>query len=155
MTKADLLRAKTEEADATLQLVKARALRRLSLGRLASAMGLPPTDSFEVARLPELDYKEQLDEIDLLMKEAIKQRPELQAALAGITAAEAELKKAEARYWPEITLKTEYGWQDSALPPDRQRWFAGIGLSFPLFDGFSRETDIQRTRASIKEAEAG
>jgi len=155
VTKADLLRAETERADATLQLVRARALRRLSLGRLAAAMGLRPTASFDVVGLPEQEYKQQLAEIDRLMKEALRQRPELQAALAGISATEAELKKAEARYWPEITLRTDYGWQDSALPPDREHWFTGIGLSFPLFDGFNREAEIRRAGASVEEAKAG
>jgi TolC family type I secretion outer membrane protein len=153
VARSDVLKAETEEADADLQLVRARSQVRISRGSLANAMGLKPSESFEVAELPENSRQREPADINLLMTEAAK-RPELRAALARVEADRAKLNTAKARYWPQVTLNTDYGWRDRTFVLTRAEWSLGVGISWPLFDGFNREYAVRRARSDLAEAKA-
>lgn len=154
VARSDVLKAGTEKADADLQLVRARSRVRISRGQLANAMGLKPSESFEVAKLPLNPHQRELADAGKLMAEAAERRPELRAILAGVESNRAKIHAANARYWPDITLNTDYGWRDRTFVPDRHEWSLGIGLSLPLFDGFNREYAIRRAKSDLAETTA-
>ena len=154
VTRSDVLRAETQRASAELSLVRSRNSIHVAHGRLARAMGLRPSQRFEVAELPGDAHREQLPNVDRLMTEATRSRPELAAALARIEAKRAEVKAARARYWPTITANASAGRKDTRLLPDREEWSAGVGLSLPLFTGFERSYQLRRARAEVARAAA-
>jgi len=149
VARSDVLRAETEQADANLQLVRARSQVRITRGQLANRMGLQPSASFALAELPRNPHQQELADIKKLMLEATAQRPELRAALARIEFNEAQVKAAKTSYWPKITLNTDYGWQGRTFVPDRKEWSLGISIALPLFDGFNREHAIRRTKSDL------
>jgi len=154
VAKSDVLKAETEKANADLLLVRARSEVRIAWGILANAMGLKPSESFEVAELPRNPHEQELADIKRLMAEAVAGRPGLRAALARVESARAKVKAGGARYWPKITLNADYGWRDRTFMPDRDEWALGLGLTWPLFDGFNREYTIRRARSDLERAVA-
>ena len=154
VTRSDVLRAETQRASAELSLVRSRNSIQVAHGRLARAMGLRVSQTFEVAELPEDAHREELPNMDRLLVEAARNRPELAAALARIEAKRAEVKAARARYWPAITANAGAGRKDTRFLPDREEWSVGVGLSIPLFTGFERSHKLRRARAELARAAA-
>jgi len=149
VAKSDLLKAETEKADADLQLVRARSQVRIARGQLANTMGLRPSKSFEVAELPQNNQQQEVADIDLLMAQVAKLRPELRAALARVESARMKVKAGKTLYWPKVTLNADYGWRDRSFLPDRDEWSLGLGLTLPLFDGLKREYTILRAESDL------
>jgi len=149
VARSDVLKVETEKADADLLLVRAHSQVRIVRGQLANAMGLKPSQSFEVAELPKNPRQRELADIRKLMAKAAVRRPELQAALARVESKAAKVNAAKARYWPKLTFNADYGLRDRSFVPDRGEWSLGVGLAFPFFDGFNREYSIHRAKADL------
>ena len=149
VARSDVLKAETEKANADLLQVRARSQARIARGQLANAMGLKPSESFEVVELPQNPHQQELADIKRLMAQASRRRPELRAALARIDSARANVKAGNARYWPRMTLNADYGWRDRTFVPDRDEWSFGVGISWPLFDGLNREYTVRRAKSDL------
>ena len=149
VSKSDVLKAETEKAEADLEMVRARNEVRIARGQLANVMGISPSESFEVAELPQNRHQRELEDVERLMAEAAESRPELRAALARVESSQAEVKAANARYWPEATLNADYGWRDRTFVPVLDEWFVSIGVTLPLFDGLNRENSIRRAKSDL------
>ena len=154
VARSDVLKAETEKASADLLLVRARSEVQIARGRLANTMGLQPSESIEVAPLPPDPHDQELADIKRLMAIAASNRPGLRAALARVESARAKIEAGKARYWPEITLNTDYGWRDRSFVPTDDEWSFGVGLTWPLFDGFHREYTIKRAKAELARSAA-
>jgi len=136
--KFDVLTAETEKANADLALVRARNTRRIAHGQLANRMGLHVSQVFEIEELPHDVHQEELADIELVLEEAALARPELQAALAVITARGADAAAVGAEYLPQVSANVDYGLRDELFLPSGDEWTVGLGLELPLFAGFSR-----------------
>ena len=154
--RSDVLKAKTEKADAELELVGTKKARRLAKGNLVSAMGFKVSTPIEITDMPEDTYpgevENEIENMDRLLEEAAKNRPELLAAVAAVKSAESDIQEAGSRYWPKITANADYGWVDDSFFPDRDQWSVGLGLSFPLFTGFERGFQVERARRDLDQA---
>ena len=155
VAKSDVLKAETEKAGADLEPVRARSQIRIARGQLANAMGIKPSESFQVAELPRNQHQRELTDVKRLMAEASTHRPELRAALARVESNRANVKTASARYWPAVTLNADYGWRDRTFVPDRNEWSLGLGITWPLFDGFIREHAVRRAKSDPAGSVAG
>ena len=149
VTRADVLRAETQRAEAELLLVQARNGVQISHGRLARAMGLPVHAPFEIAELPVEVRREELPRIEQLLDETARNRPELRGALARIEASRAAVAETRAAWWPNLSADVSAGRKDTAFVPEREEWSVGMSLSYPLFDGAERRRRLQRTRADL------
>lgn len=150
----DVLKAETEKADSDLALVRARSLVRIAQGRLAQAMGLRVSESFEVEDLPQDLRKQELADVERLLEEAARQRPELQAARAQVEARRADVSAATSEYWPTVAAFGDYGWRDQESPHVRDEWAVGVGVNLPLFMGFGRAYRGERARSDLARAVA-
>jgi len=152
VSKSDVLRAETEKADAELNLVRARNAVEIAQGRLASAMGVYVSTSFEIADLPESHYEQQIDDMQALLDEAASNRPELKTSLAQVRTQEAAVRLAESRYWPAIAVDTGLGWIGRSFPPDQRQWTIGAAIDLPLFTGFDRNYQLHASKADLDRA---
>jgi outer membrane protein TolC len=153
--RSDVLKAETEKADADLTLVSAKSTIRIAEGALASAMGLKVSVPLDIVEIPESSRVRESEEMDRLLDEAMRNRPELLAAVAGIRSKQAGIEEARSQYWPKINASAGYGWVDDGFPPNQEQWSIGLGLSFPLFTGFKRGYQAERARADTEQAKAG
>jgi len=152
--KSDVLKAVTEKANAELAAVRGESAVRIGKGRLANAIGLRVTDSFDVAPVADPQYRDTMSGLAALLAEASTNRPELQTALAEIDARRAQIETVRAQDWPIVSVTGEYGWKDRDFVPDRDEWTAGIAVSLPLFTGFERTYSEMRAKADMEKAKA-
>jgi len=154
VAKSDVLRAQTEKADASLNLVRAKNAVHVAKGRLASAMGLRVSADFQVADTPEVDYTQGLADIEALLDEAAQNRSELKNALAQVRIQEAAVRIAKSRYWPAVAFDTGFGWLGRSILPSQEQWTAGLALDLPLFTGFDRTYQLHASKADLARAVA-
>ncbi|MFP4028412.1 MAG: TolC family protein [Candidatus Brocadiia bacterium] len=152
VSRADVLKAETELADARLQLVRAKSQVRVARGELASVMNLEVSAPLRVEDVPEKTRQREMAAVEKLLTEAAGQRPELQAALADVQKNQSALKAARAGYWPKLSASADYGWRDEHFAPNEEEWSVGLGLSLPLFTGFERSYRIRRREEELRKA---
>src|SRR5918996_493857 len=151
-TRSDLLRAELERNTADRALLEARTQRETAayaLGRQIGADGAVDADADAQTAMPPA----QIDE-EKFVNEVLQQSPDVRLAEASLRSAQAGVQVARSEYFPQLSLGTGYDWRwgtGSAVPVD-SGWSVGLGLSYPLFDGFRREETA--TRARVQESVA-
>jgi outer membrane protein TolC len=147
-----LLRAEIDRARAEQDLEAARAAYGSARAALATALDRQGS-AFEV-EMPaaEPSIPEELD----LEASAVRERPEVLAAAAALTAAERARAAARAGYLPSVGAFAREQWSDPAgLSGERRSWAVGLALSWNVLDGTRREAQLREAGARVAEAEAG
>ncbi len=152
VAKSDVLKAQAEKAAADLDMVRAKNARHVAKGRLASAMGLRVSVDVQVADIPEGAYRQEMAEIEPLLEEAARNRPELKTALAQVRSQEAAVRVAESRYWPAVAADTGFGWLGRSFFPSQEQWSVGLAVDLPLFTGFDRTYQLHSSKADLARA---
>jgi outer membrane protein TolC len=104
--------------------------------------------------MPEDSRRHELNDVQELLEEAAKGRPELHRALADVAAKRAEIGAARAGFWPTVHAEAEYGWKDREFVPEQDEWSAGLWLNLPFFAGFDRVYQVRHAESELARAEA-
>ncbi len=151
-TRSDLLRSQVDLNNARLSLLNAENDARAATFALARSMGVrervAPAEEATLA-VDSLDYDRRQ-----LMEMALERGPTVTSARAASEAAEAEIATARSSYLPNLRFQGGWAWQNSDFPPENRSWSLSLQGSYPLFDGFQRETRVYRARARATAAEA-
>ncbi|HEX5437085.1 MAG TPA: TolC family protein [Gemmatimonadaceae bacterium] len=155
-TIADVLQAKTALAEAQLALETTQGNLQAARGALAVAMGLPANTPYDIAR-PEhvIPIRHIAESVDSLIDQAVSTRPDLQAARAQVQQSLAQVRVSKSLSMPALMLSGNAGRTFSS-----ENAFSGnsyaltLGLSFPIFTGFSRSYDIMNAEAQAEAARA-
>jgi outer membrane protein TolC len=149
----DTLRARVQLQAQQETLITARNDLEKQRIALARVIGLPVQQKFRlVNRVP---YRP-LPEVNLENSYALalKTRPDYQAALASLRAAQFTRSSAWKQRLPSIGFSGEYGvlgFNPSSLSPN---WTAAATLKIPFFEGGRIEADIQQSEAVLKQRQA-
>jgi outer membrane protein len=151
-TKADVLQARTALAQAQLALDTADAQVQTTHTKLAVAFGAPASTPYDVAaRAEDLDVADVTQNVDSLIDEALRRRPELQAARASVRAAHADVRAARGALFPSVSLSASSGYTDANVSALTGRNYGlSVGVSLPLFRGFANRYDIARAQAGVQ-----
>jgi outer membrane protein len=154
-TRSDLLRAQLELNTARGDLLQARTERdaaQLSLGRLIGADEAVTATRGAESRLGPIGDAEAAALLDAIAGQA----PAVLAARAQTESAAAGVDAARSQYLPSISVSSGYNWQnqDPAFDQSRTNWSVGVGVSYPLFNGYQREESVVRARAQQTAAQA-
>src|SRR5256714_1159898 len=148
-TIADVLQARTALSQEQLNLETTQGNLQAARGSLASALGLPANLPFELEPLPAAMPGGMLTHIvDSVLNDALRNRPDLAASRAQAAAAYSQVRVAHSAEFPSLNL-TGNGARTYTSPTT----FAGpsysvaLGLSIPIFSGFSRQYDVAAARA--------
>ena len=152
--KVDVLRAEVEVAEAKLALTRASGLTRTIRGQLSIAMGLPAASRFEIDTGSHQAVSPALSAPEEIIGEALRARPEINAALQQISADEAGVAAAKSAYRPRLYAEAGYNYRDNDFPPEDEEWLVALNLNWTLFSGFSRKHDVNRARAELSRQEA-
>jgi outer membrane protein len=153
-TVADVLQAQTELARAQLALETARGQIQVVRGVVATAVGIPPTTKLDVTQSlsQEFPVKSVSAEVEALIKAAEAESPILAAARAELLKAQSHEAKIKAEGWPSlraVAVLNQYyhanEWKDGHV--------GTIGVTFPLFTGFSHSYDVLQARTDKQLAE--
>ena len=118
---------------------------------LAVLLGKPPTASLAVGTYD----LETMPAFPLtgVPAELLRNRPDVRAAFARLQAADYRVAAARADRLPAIRLSGGVGYSADDIANVFDDWFVNLagGLTAPLFDGRSREAEVQRTLAVVEE----
>ena len=87
--------------------------------------------------------------------EAVAARtPFLEALVVEKEALKLDLKSAKAEFFPQVYANAHVGRTGSYWPPDNDEWSVGVTLTFPLFEGGRRWTEVSKARAVLNQIQA-
>lgn len=89
--------------------------------------------------------------LEKIIEEAKIERPEIRAERANRGVLEARVTQAKSTYFPTLSLSSSYGWQGNEFLDQHSDWSAGINLSLPIFNGFSRKAQVKEATLSLKD----
>lgn len=119
---------------------------------LANTMGMSWRDSVRPAD-PEIAYEPVAGNLDAMVGNAYQFSPDWAKVEAGIQAAQGALKTARSGHYPKLAVTGEVHkwWNDYdnglATRENREGWSVGVGLEFPLFEGFLIRNKISEAKA--------
>lgn len=148
-TRSDSLRSAFELTQARQQLLTAQTNRRNAAFALGALIGY---DGPVAPRVEEPLVREPLELADAeLYQLAIEQSPGVQTAQANVRSSEAAVSSSRSQWWPSLSLSGGYTWnnQQLSLNQGSTSWSTGISLSYPIFNGFSREDANARADVNL------
>ena len=156
-TRSDSLTAMVDYGNSQLQLIQARAnlqYAQVNFGRIIGMDGA-------VAPVPDTSLELRLGPLDTaaLRREALATAPAVRQSEASLLAARAALAAQRAQWMPTISATWSQNWSRSTAGirdtiPWLGSWSVGLALSYPLFNGFQRETSIATADANTITAQA-
>jgi outer membrane protein len=150
----DLAQARTDVANAQVQLITSENGYATAKAQLNQAMGVvQPTDydvaNDELAALPEEDQP-----IDPLVKIAFSARPELASIAKQIEAQERTLRATRANYGPQLGASTAFTEAGASLDNLQWNWNGAITLTWPLFQGMLVPAQVREAEANLANVKA-
>jgi outer membrane protein len=163
-TLPDVLEARSATAQADYDLQAAIGATEIAHGDLANALGISPTNQFQVESIQDLHIPTELDDtVEKSIDRALAQRPDLMQQVEQLRAAGSEIKAAKTAYLPTLTFNGygglsrsngQQGLSPGYYSPNQETWDARLSLTWNLFDGFARENRLARAKADQKQAQA-
>jgi outer membrane protein TolC len=149
----DTLRARVQlQTQQSLLITAQNDLEKQRIA-LARVIGLPVRQKFVlVNRVPYEPLPESA--VENAYERALQTRPDYQAALASLRAAQYSEQSAWQQRLPSIGFSGNYGvlgFTPGSMAPN---WTAAATLAIPIFQGGKVEADVQQSRAVLKERQA-
>lgn len=129
----DVIRARVGVTEARLHLVSADYLARVAAGRLATAVGLPPETTLNVAPEAAALAPPLAVGLEESMVRALEARPALAAGQSHVDAARGSVDAVPSQFGPMLSTDWRLGWRDSAWLPEDRDWSVGVALQWTLF----------------------
>jgi HAE1 family hydrophobic/amphiphilic exporter-1 len=158
--KFDVTNAEVELNQARLELIRARNVFNNALASLKTRIGLDQSSDLEISiSFPTLSNAVNLEHV---LSEALKRRPEIQNIEARIDGGEATLKAAKGGYYPNLNASGSYGYYDQypagqgedLFQEKNKRWNVGLSLNIPIFEGFVTQRKVSESVAVIESLQA-
>ena len=149
--KVALLRAEIDRAQAEQDLLRSR--NNFASSKIALATLLDRRDDFDVEIPP--SPKAPPGELPTLEEEALRERPDVQAAATDLELAEGLKDGIYYQYAPSIGAFARGNWANfSGLAGQEWTWAVGLALTWNLFDGGLREANLREAQARVVDASA-
>ncbi len=153
-TRSDVLRAQLDLNNAKQAVLSTQTAQRtagFTLGVLIGTNGQVnvQVDSLAVPRpLPMTDQQ--------LIATALDNSPSVLTSEAAVTTARAGASVAKAQYFPTLRASSGYDWsnQEATFANGNTSWNLRFSLNYPLFNGFSRESQVANADVQIRNATA-
>src|SRR5215470_11276487 len=165
-TRPELANARQQTAQAAFDLEAVLEKERDSQVTLAESVGITPTTPMQLVDFSALPPPAELqDTVEKTIDRALEKRPDLIARVAALRAAEAELRRARAAYWPTLSLHGDVGTilGKARITADGKStgWFGatqpdyGIGLflEWEIFDGGARRRRVEIAKSERRTAQ--
>ena len=150
----DLAQARTDRANAAVQLINAQNTYETAKAQLNQAMGVEGPTDYEVASdtLPALEGEEQ--PLDALLQEALDHRPDYASFQQQARAQELTLRSVKGGYGPALGVSTGVNDIGPALDSTVWNWNATVTLTWNIFQGGLTRAQSQEAQANLDAARA-
>lgn len=153
-TIADVLQARSNSAQAKLELVQNEGNSKIYKGQLATAVGWQADRDFGIdGKNQSLPMTEMSASVNQLVEKAKQTRPDIAAARASLLQAKAALYEARALSYPQLTGTGNTNWE-RMKNTDTTSYYGGFQLQVPIFHGFDFRNAAKAARADLELAEA-
>ena len=155
-TIADVLQARTAASQARLELETIEGNVQTTRGALALALGLPANLPYDVdSSAAAAPVAPLADSVNAIIATALQGRPDLAATRAEVEAAGAGISEARAGLLPSLGFSATGGRTYATTIPDGANSYTlSLGLTIPLFSGFSRQYDLSAAEFEAEAARA-
>jgi len=151
-TIADVLQAQTALSQAQLDAESTEGTLQTTRGALALALGLPANVPYDVEQPAHIPVATLADSVDTLIARAVSLRPDLAAAMADSASAHAHIGAVRAERLPSLLLSGNGGRTYIQNRGSGNNYTISLGLSIPLFAGFSRAYNQMQAEAQAQAA---
>lgn len=155
---------KTDFNDTTIMVESLRSMvsqleknELMSQAALANVVGLPARESVTPSAT-EIPFEPMAGNLDEWIGRSYEFSPDWNKLEAALRAAEGTVTTARSGYYPKLALTgslSRYwngGYQKGlASPQNITNWTAGVGVEFPLFDGFLTRNKVAEARARVEQ----
>jgi outer membrane protein len=150
----DLAQARTDRANAQVQLITAENAYETARAQLNQAMGIEGPADYDVAddTMPAVEGEDQ--PLETLLAEAIRARPDVASLEGQVRAQQAAIGSARGGYFPSLGVAA--GISDTGPDPARAvaNWNATATLTWSFFQGGLTAAQVREARASLTGIEA-
>jgi len=151
----DVTRAEAQLAEARSDLIGARRDRDMGRLTLRRRLGLPLDATVLLTdRLDGPALTEAAPAADSAVARAVRERPDVRAAVEGDRAAGDRLSAIRAEYLPSVGVFGDQGFAGGPYAHLLRTYSYGIRVSVPIFDGLRRSARAGEQTALLREAEA-
>lgn len=144
--KLDSLRLEAELRNAEAAYISADSALKISKTDLLAALGIKDFFDFTAGKFEAPAAKPVYSDISSYSASALDARPEAAAIKEKIKISEMTLKTTKADFWPILVMTATFSDAGTDIKTLGWNWGIGVGLSWPLFTGFS-------TYHSVKDAD--
>jgi outer membrane protein len=146
----DLAQARTEVANARVQLINAENSYRTAKAQLNQVMGVAQPTPFEVAddSLGPLDGEDQ--PLEPLLKEALNARPDLASMESQSRAVELTLRATRGGYGPRLSVLGTFTETGAGFGSLAFNVSAGAELLIPLWEGGLVQAQVREARSNLE-----
>lgn len=149
-TPADKLQAQTAYSQAALNRIQAEGNARSAAGVLANVMGLEANQPLMVSPpgvpTPDASFEQDLNR---LIAEARRLRPDLAAAEAQVKAAQANVDAVSASGKPSLSVTSNLNYTNSSISDPFHSSALGVVVTIPLFSGFNTTYRVKAAEAQV------
>ncbi|MCK4935181.1 MAG: TolC family protein [Simkaniaceae bacterium] len=151
----DEVQAKTKLLEQKLNIVTQKQTLNNAYTELVKQIGIPANEKIIMQDYPEQMITCAVDDLDALILEAMKNRPDLISAEANVLSKEKNLMANKRKIYPVIKGGFDIGRQyyQRGLNDD-YNFAARITLDYPLFQGFFIKNEVKQARGELEVARA-
>ncbi len=150
----DLAQAKTDRANAAVQVITAENGYETAKAQLNQAMGLEQSTDYDVADENMEAVTDEDAGIDKLLEDAIKTRPDLISLEYQIRAQKMIVRSVQGAYGPSIGASMTLNDAGTDITQMGWNWNAQITLTWPLFQGLLTWSQVKEQKAILEQVTA-
>ncbi len=150
----DLAQARTDRANAKVQLINAQVAYDTDKALLNQTMGVERETEYEVADPPAESVPGEDDSTDAILPVALKARPDLLSLARQIEAQELVTKSIKGSYAPSLGVSTSLSDGGADLGTLAWNWSATLGLNWQIFGGGITDAQMREARATTANLQA-
>jgi len=147
----EVTKAEVNLGNAKLEQIAAQNNFEIAKVNLQTIMAIEDSSfSYELEDSTELSISPYLLEESII--QALGSRPELKSLESQKVAMRANLKASKKEFYPEVFGRTAYRFEGKGA--ETPGFIAGVGVKFPIFEGFSRFAKVEDSKANLRLANA-
>ncbi len=147
----DVTTAQVNVANARVNLIRAKNQLRLAGLQLENAMGVHSDSPYALSDT--LGVESFTAPLDSVKAVALESRQDLLSARARLLGSQSLVTSASSQRLPTLAAAGTWNWSGFNFPL-QSRWNAGVTLSFPLFQGFGIDAQVDQAEANLESSQA-
>ncbi len=150
----DLVQAKTDYANARVQLINAQNNYEVSKASVNQSMGVVANTDYDVVDEDTGPLQDEDSALEPLVRKALVQRPELTNLSKQRRAQELTVSSAKGAYGPSLSATGGGSYAGTDLGSLVPNWYVGATLSWPILSGWQTHGVVHEAEANLENIDA-